>query len=181
MSEEGKMESNEKVDSSAHTADGEVIDVNVQDSEAKDIELHHDNDGLDQSLVDDELSPLSEEPFYHHVVSFSHVNKLCHMVFPSRLRSDLPSKTVPAVVTCRGKSWEMTFLGGSQKLRFEVQSWKRFASDNGLKVGDAIFWELMESSDEKVSFKVQIIRGDFPSELQAQVNGETAATPILIE
>ena len=68
------------MDSSAYTADGEVIDVNVQDSEAKDIELHHDNDGLDQSLVDDELSPLSEEPFYHHVVSFSHVNKLCHMV-----------------------------------------------------------------------------------------------------
>lgn len=102
-------------------------------------------------------------------------------MFPAKLHPDLPAKTVPAVVTCRGKAWDMMFLGGSTKRRLDTQSWKKFASENNLKVGDALFWEVMENGDEKVTFKVQIIRGDFPSELEARVNGKTKDTPIIID
>ncbi|KAL3516672.1 hypothetical protein ACH5RR_023574 [Cinchona calisaya] len=181
LSSEGNVKSMDKVDSSINATDGEVGNALSQDSQAKYIELHHSKDGLPQKLVDDDFSPLTGKPFCHCIVTKSHVHKLYLMVFPASLHPDLPMKSVPAVVACRGKTWEMMFMGGNSKKRFDIQSWKKFVNDNDLNLGDALFWEVMESSDEMVKFKVQIIRGDFPSELERQVNGETEATPIIID
>lgn len=67
-----------------------------------------------------------------------------------------------------------------QQNRFRL-SWKTFAIDNSLKIGDACVLELEESSDEKFRFRAQILRGDLPSKFQNDSeDGETADNPIYI-
>ncbi|KAK3015425.1 hypothetical protein RJ639_006543 [Escallonia herrerae] len=131
---------------------------------------------------DDEFWPLSGKPYFDVVLTKSHVKPGYHLVFPAKMTPVLPSTTVPAVVTYRGKTWETIFYGDRASKRFDV-SWKNFVNDNDLKVGDALVFELVDSSTTLVKFRVQILRGDFPSELLEKVNesGETSDNPIVIE
>ncbi|KAI5648017.1 hypothetical protein M9H77_34022 [Catharanthus roseus] len=122
---------------------------------------------------DNDVSLLSK-PYIHFILTKSHVNPVYVMILPSRLNPNLPSATgptlmVPTTILYREKSWELD------------KRWKVFVDDNCLKAGDALFWELLESSNEKVNFKVQIIKSDFPVELAAKLDGNTSNTPIRIE
>ncbi|KAA8520332.1 hypothetical protein F0562_014588 [Nyssa sinensis] len=125
--------------------------------------------------------PLSSKPFFHLLLSKSHVKPSYQLVIPAKFHPVLPCATVPAVLTYLGKSWEVAYIGdrGSYK-KFDT-NWKTFAIDNDLKVGDACVFELMECSRTNIMFRVQILRGDFPPELLARVNGDTSNTPILID
>ncbi|KAL3506541.1 hypothetical protein ACH5RR_031923 [Cinchona calisaya] len=58
------------------------------------------------TMVDDDFSPLSGKPHFHSLVTKSHVKPMYRMVFPVKLHKDLPSETVPAVIACRGKTWD---------------------------------------------------------------------------
>ncbi|TKY58958.1 hypothetical protein E2542_SST16033 [Spatholobus suberectus] len=111
----------------------------------------------------DELKPLSGKPYCHNVLSSSNLGPRFHMGPSINLRLELPSNTVPTILNYWGKSWDMVYYGHSKQQIFNTTGWKKFAVDNCLRVGDACIFELMESSDEKVIFEVQILRGDIPS------------------
>ena len=66
---------------------------------------------------------------------------------------------------------------------FDYRGWRNFVDDNCLKEGDACIFELMENSQEKLVFQVQILRGDIPSIfLEREENiGKSAEEPILID
>ncbi|CAI9103325.1 OLC1v1001790C1 [Oldenlandia corymbosa var. corymbosa] len=101
-------------------------------------------------------------------------------ILPVRLHPYLPSKFAPATVTCRGKTWEMMFHGDSTLKRLDRASWRKFVEENDLKMGDAVFWEVMEDNKEKANLKVQIIKGDCPLESEANGSGSNPKDPITI-
>ncbi|MED6169743.1 hypothetical protein PIB30_024115 [Stylosanthes scabra] len=114
---------------------------------------------------DDEIQPLSGCPFYHVILSKSHLNPQYKMPLSNTL--PLPAAEVLAILNCGSKSWHMRYcrLGKSSNRFFNHRGWKKFAVENGLKDGDACVFELKESSEEKLVFQVQILRGDIPETL----------------
>lgn len=104
-----------------------------------------------------------------------------YQILPQPFTRLLPNKTVPVILTCGGRSWETTYLGdnAAYQKKFD-QRWRAFAEDNMLKVGDACVFELMECSDTSLKFKVQVLRGDFPSILLGDQDG-TIDNPIVVE
>ncbi|CAI9103327.1 OLC1v1001790C2 [Oldenlandia corymbosa var. corymbosa] len=131
-------------------------------------------------LVDDDFSPLSGIAFYSTVLKKVQFKPLYQMILPVRLHPYLPSKFAPATVTCRGKTWEMMFHGDSTLKRLDRASWRKFVEENDLKMGDAVFWEVMEDNKEKANLKVQIIKGDCPLESEANGSGSNPKDPITI-
>ncbi|KAI8545643.1 hypothetical protein RHMOL_Rhmol07G0055700 [Rhododendron molle] len=99
---------------------------------------------------------------------------------PVKIVRALPSSSVPVILSYCGKNWDMVYLGGHSLKRID-SGWKTFAHDNDIKVGDACVFELMESSSDVFKFRVQILRGDFPPELEERVNGETSNTPVVLD
>lgn len=69
-----------QVDSPINATDGEVSNALMQDSEAKIGEFRCFNDGLHQSLVDDDFSPLCGKPYYNCIVTKTHLHKQYQMV-----------------------------------------------------------------------------------------------------
>ncbi|OIV94215.1 hypothetical protein TanjilG_10643 [Lupinus angustifolius] len=69
---------------------------------------------------------------------------------------------------------------GQNKIRkwFDCGGWKIFADDNCLNIGDACVFELMEYSNQKIIFKVQILRGNITSKYH---NGIRPDEPIVID
>ena len=63
--------------------------------------------------------------------------------------------------------------------RFDT-NWRKFAVDNGLKIGDACVFELEECSGSKLVFRVQILDGEIPPELAQKIPGASANYPINI-
>lgn len=59
-------------------------------------------------------------------------------------------------------------------------SWRKFVDDNNLVVGDALIFELLESSSVKVMFKVQFLSCAIPPELQEQINKSRAERQAII-
>uniref|UniRef100_A0A803LYG7 TF-B3 domain-containing protein n=1 Tax=Chenopodium quinoa TaxID=63459 RepID=A0A803LYG7_CHEQI len=115
---------------------------------------------------DEEIEPLSGNPMFHTI--------------PAEITHILPHKTAPVTLTRGKKSWETTYFGRHPThKRFELSSWKEFAVDNKLKVGDVCIFELMTLSDEALKLKVQVLRGDFPSILLG--NDGTSDNPIVVE
>lgn len=79
------------------------------------------------------------------------------------------------------KSWETTYFGRHQThKRFDFSLWKEFVVDNTLKVGDVCIFELMAQTESVLEFKVQILRGDFPSILLEKEEG-TSKKPIVVD
>lgn len=80
---------------------------------------------------------------------------------------EFPPVAVPAVLTHRGKKWTVLYHGDSKRRHFEFSDWKRFVTDNNLKMGDACIFEVMESSNVTVRLRVVILRntGYLPPEL----------------
>lgn len=52
--------------------------------------------------------------------------------------------------------------------------------DNHLKEGDACVFELTECNKTLVKIRVQILKGDFPSQLLNNVDGGTPDKPIFL-
>ncbi|XP_061360379.1 B3 domain-containing protein Os04g0386900-like isoform X2 [Gastrolobium bilobum] len=136
------------------------------------------------NLQGDEIKPLSGKPYYHVVLSKTHLSTRYVMGPSNNLFSKLPSHAVPAVLNYRGKSWDMMYNGqNTPPKRFTSDGWRNFADDNCLKVGDACIFELMENSKEKIIFEVQILRGDIPSKFleNEMIFGQNAEVPIVID
>ncbi|KAF8028752.1 hypothetical protein BT93_E1417 [Corymbia citriodora subsp. variegata] len=127
---------------------------------------------------EDDYWPLSGKPFFDIILSKSHVRPRYNMFFPSRMHTLLPSRDMQTVLAYKDKTWDVILLAKTKRLD---SSWRQFIDDNHLKAGDACVFELIECLSTKVTFKVQILRDDFPAELLAKVSGETAGAPIVID
>ncbi|XP_010056520.2 B3 domain-containing protein Os04g0386900 [Eucalyptus grandis] len=127
---------------------------------------------------EDDYWPLSGKPFFDVILTKSHVQPRYNLFIPSRMHSLLPSQDTQTVLAYKDKTWNVMLY--TKTKRFDY-SWKQFVDDNHLKAGDACVFELMECLSTKVTFKVQILRSDFPAELLGKISGETAGAPIVIE
>lgn len=94
---------------------------------------------------------------------------------------EFPRVAVPTVISHGGKKWTLLYHGESKRRHFEFSDWKRFATDNNLKMGDACIFEVMESSDVSVKLRVVILRNTsyLPPELDSI--GETPEKAIQLE
>ncbi|KAF5187770.1 hypothetical protein FRX31_022640 [Thalictrum thalictroides] len=93
----------------------------------------------------------------------------------------LPKAKVPVVLNCRNKNWHMLYHGDKDghSRYFDSVGWRKFATDNKLKLGDGCVFELIECSSKRIKFRVQILDGEFPSELLARdVTPGTSDSPI---
>ncbi|KAL2461340.1 B3 domain-containing protein REM16 [Abeliophyllum distichum] len=142
----------------------------MKDSSATDPDITH--------LDEEGITPLLGVPFYDLVLSKAHMKPAYHMRFPPRMDSALPLVTVPAIIKCFGKTWEGNFCGDRTPKGFD-SSWRKFVDDNNLVVGDALVFELLESSYVKVMFKVQILRCAIPPELQELINKRRAESQVI--
>ncbi|KAK6918079.1 B3 DNA binding domain [Dillenia turbinata] len=96
---------------------------------------------------------------------------------PCKLFPFLSNATVPIVLTYQNKDWKVLYHGENLKNKRCDIGWRDFEIDNDLKIGDACVFELRECGDEKLKFRIQILRVDFPGELLAK-NGGTDVFPI---
>ncbi|CAJ1939706.1 unnamed protein product [Sphenostylis stenocarpa] len=137
---------------------------------------------LTTNLQWDEVKPLSGKLYWHTVLARSNLHSRYYMWPPTNVRLKLPSCEVPTTLTCKGKSWDMVYCGQNKQQVFNVAGWKKFAVENCLRIGDACIFELMESSDKKVIFEVQILRGDIPSEIleNEMITGLSREMPIVL-
>ncbi|XP_047168044.1 B3 domain-containing protein Os06g0112300-like [Vigna umbellata] len=110
------------------------------------------------------------------------VQQICNGWPAISVRLELPFCEVPTILTYMGKSWDMVYCGQNKLQVFSAAGWKKFAVENCLRVGDACIFELMESSDKKVIFEVQILRGDIPYEIlkNEMIIGQNPEMPIVL-
>ncbi|KAL3624572.1 hypothetical protein CASFOL_031240 [Castilleja foliolosa] len=131
---------------------------------------------------DDEIYYLTEVvPFFDIVLSKSHVNYPWQLSLPVTWASSmLPREAGPATLKHGGKNWTMQYI--PTRTRF-ISKWKNFVIDNELKIGDACVFELIDPSPENLTFKVHILRDEWPPELKAldDTCGETSKSPIVID
>ncbi|XP_058104016.1 B3 domain-containing protein Os04g0386900-like [Magnolia sinica] len=128
-------------------------------------------------LGQEEIVALTGNPYFSCIISQSHIKSPYQMMLPRKFHHLLPSAVVPAILNCRGKSWEMLYYGDRSFNRFDI-SWKKFATGNNLEVGDALVFELMDS--KKLEFRVQILKGRIPTAV-GDPDGCSSATPIVID
>lgn len=133
----------------------------------------------ESELEDDEILPLSGKPHFTVIFSTSHVKGQLNI--PVKISRDLPPTDVPAILTCCGKNWDVNVIYLGIHTKFDYPTFRTFVQDNELEVGDACVFELMESSSVIIRFRVQILRGTFPPELEERINGETSNTPIVLD
>ncbi|KAL2478450.1 B3 domain-containing protein [Forsythia ovata] len=133
-------------------------------------------------MEEDNIHYLSGKPFFHLVLSKSHVNRPFQFRTPVKFIPLLPSARVPVILRHGGKNWNMSYIGNCGFPRFD-SNWKTFVLENDLKIGDACVFELMECSSTNLRFKVHVLRGDLPPELLAKVNsrGKTQDAPIVLD
>ncbi|XP_020238352.1 B3 domain-containing protein Os04g0386900 [Cajanus cajan] len=132
----------------------------------------------------DEVKPLSGKPHYEHLLSRSNLSPRYNMGPSSNILSELPSHEVPTILIYGDKSWDLVYNGQSnrQQKTFGTTGWKKFAVDTCLKVGDACIFELIQSSDKKIIFQVQILRSDIPSKFleNEKLRGQIREMPIVL-
>ncbi|OIT29506.1 PREDICTED: B3 domain-containing protein Os04g0386900-like [Nicotiana attenuata] len=129
-----------------------------------------------EEIDNGEYWPLSGKPYVDMILTKTTVKPFYGMYLPRKMNKELPAAGAPAVLTCGRKKWDMFYYSNYNKFSAE---WKKFVDDNDLKVGDGLVFELSECSTNKIHFKVQILRGDFPSELLPEdEEGATDANPI---
>ncbi|XP_060217879.1 uncharacterized protein LOC132645113 [Lycium barbarum] len=132
-----------------------------------------------EEIDNGEYWPLSGKPYVDMILSKSSVKPLYNLYIPKKMTDELPSDGAPVVLSCGRKKWDM-FYGGKCNQKFSGE-WRKFVDDNNLKEGDGLVFELSECSASKIHFRVQILRGDFPSELVPKdVAGANHDNPIQI-
>ncbi|CAK7341729.1 unnamed protein product [Dovyalis caffra] len=130
-------------------------------------------------LHGDEFWPLSGKPYFRAIIGKVYLRRPYQLVLPAKMHPALPSGVVPTYLTYKGKEWKMLYHKGHTS-RYNG-GWKSFEIDNNLKIGNGCVFELMECSKERLKFRVQILRGDIPSELPCKVNVENEDTRMVIE
>ncbi|XP_074321613.1 B3 domain-containing protein Os06g0112300-like [Silene latifolia] len=132
-------------------------------------------------LDEDEVEPLTGEPFFHMTISKSHLNQ-GHLPIPAKFAELLPKNkaAVPMVLSRGSRSWHMKFYGSQYSQRRFGSGWKAFVKDNMLNLGDVCLFELMSTHVTSLKFKVQILRGDLPPALLNR-EGQPRVSPVLIE
>ncbi|KAJ1257586.1 hypothetical protein BS78_10G007700 [Paspalum vaginatum] len=129
----------------------------------------------------DEVTPLSgDNPFFTVVLCRSQVHRPFQLAIPTRFHRHLPAAREAAVLLCRGRSWTVSYCGDGRSKKLHA-TWRDFAVDNGLRVGDACVFELVStgnSSSKEVVFRVQVLRGGLPEEITSK--GATADDPLVI-
>ncbi|KAJ9537360.1 hypothetical protein OSB04_030093 [Centaurea solstitialis] len=154
---------------------------------AKDQDQDHPRQISDQfpmleSQGDAEFWPLSlNKPFFHVTISTIHLAKRFQLIIPHKLAEKLPIARVPATLICRGKMWDVEYVGDQVTRRFNNHSWGVFVVDNKLGIGDVCVFELMEGGSHGIKFRVQILRDRFPSELLVKAKGQNSNNPITID
>ncbi|KAL2943724.1 hypothetical protein RDABS01_032071 [Bienertia sinuspersici] len=134
---------------------------------------------------DDDIEPLSGKPFFAIDIAKSHVGHL-HKYQLVYIPFGVCSDTSKHDDTSDPHSWQKVFgrrlilVKSSIYYKKLDNRWKAFAEDNKLKVGDVCVFELMESSDTNLKFKVRVLRGDFPSALVGKQDG-TIGNPIVVD
>ncbi|XP_058225117.1 B3 domain-containing protein Os04g0386900-like [Rhododendron vialii] len=157
------------------------IPVNeVEDNQVENPQATPTSNSGKSELKKDEFWPLSGKPYFSVVLCKSHLKPRYQLVLPGKICQALPDGCVPVVLTYCGKNWGMMYLGCGDQKKFD-STWKSFVHDNDLEIGDACVFELVESNIDIIRFRVQILRGDFPAELEERVNGETSSTPIILD
>ncbi|XP_015169776.1 B3 domain-containing protein Os06g0112300-like isoform X1 [Solanum tuberosum] len=130
-----------------------------------------------------EYWPLSGKPYVDLILTKTGVKPIYSMYLPKKMTSELPSagaRAVSAVLTCGQKKWDMFYGGVKSGHKFSIE-WRKFVDDNNLKEGDGLVFELLECSASKIHFRVQILRGDFPAELNPEdEEGANSDNPILL-
>ncbi|KAL0379948.1 UNVERIFIED_CONTAM: B3 domain-containing protein [Sesamum angustifolium] len=112
---------------------------------------------------EDDIPYLTGKPFFDVVLAKSHVNPTYHFF----------SDTIA--------NWNLDYIGNCTNPRFDPK-WRKFVIDNNLEIGDACVFELMEHSATNIKFKVHILRGELPPELQAAINSRgTVENPIELD
>ncbi|KAG8391336.1 hypothetical protein BUALT_Bualt01G0177200 [Buddleja alternifolia] len=159
----------------------EMIEVDELLQQSK--EHLHKSEPVENSESEDDVDirHLSGKPFFDVVLAQSHVYPSCQLHLPVKIVKELPKATVPVVLSHGGKNWNMSYVGTCPGQRFDTR-WKKFVIDNHLQEGDALVFELMECSKTKIKFKVHILRGDLPHELQMAIDSSGSVdNPITIE
>ncbi|KAL4565075.1 hypothetical protein LXL04_029157 [Taraxacum kok-saghyz] len=130
-----------------------------------------------------EFWPLSGKPYFYVVLNKLHLATRFQLAFPRKLSEKLPAAMVSAKIVCKGKVWDLVYIGDQGTKKFENETWGKFVMDNNLAVGDVCVFELMEAGFNGgiVKFKVQILRDDFPSELVEKAEGNNMNNPIDID
>ncbi|KAL5216220.1 hypothetical protein ABZP36_007621 [Zizania latifolia] len=122
--------------------------------------------------------PLLGKPYFTCIMCKSHVQPPFQVVVPRSFGPFLPSKTTPATLSWRGRSWGMRFTGGQMIQRLEA-GWRGFAVDNDLRLGDGCVFELVDG--DRVAFRVQVLRAEIPARIRGRAGGYTSSTPIVID
>ncbi|KAI3920783.1 hypothetical protein MKW98_005609 [Papaver atlanticum] len=124
----------------------------------------------------DEPYFLTDKPYFHCILGKT---QLHNMGIPKSVNQLLPEKEVPVNLSYRNKTWKVKYQGNRASKKFD-SSWKHFVHDNNLRFGDGCVFELTEHSDNCITFRIQILDGDIPSELLDRVEGQTIEHPITI-
>ncbi|XP_019070339.1 B3 domain-containing protein Os04g0386900-like [Solanum lycopersicum] len=131
-------------------------------------------------INNDEVLPISDKPYVGMVLTKSSVKPIYNLYLPKKMSKELPFDGAPAVLSYGGKKWNLIYGGAKTKYKFST-GWKNFADDNNLKEGDGLVFELSECNSDKIEFKIQILREDFPAELVPDVEGMNTNNPIIID
>ncbi|BFG29753.1 hypothetical protein CerSpe_160270 [Prunus speciosa] len=91
------------------------------------------------------------------------IKPLYQLVVPGKFSATLPSCSIPTVLIFRGKNWEMIHHGLSIHKRLD--NWRAFA------IG----------SSTRLVFRVQILRGDIPSEFLDKLDGDNVDAPFVLK
>ncbi|KAL1547474.1 hypothetical protein AAHA92_23949 [Salvia divinorum] len=122
--------------------------------------------------IDDGFCCLSgDKPFFHVIMSNSHIHPPYNMKVPSHMVPICPRQVVPMILTHGSKNWNMSYNGKAKQHRFEAGGWRSFVADNKMELGDACIFEVMEPSMESFRLRVIILRNIeyLPPELEANV------------
>ncbi|KAK1401389.1 putative transcription factor B3-Domain family [Heracleum sosnowskyi] len=139
------------------------------------------NSGNDVRGSEDEFWPLSGKPNFNMIVKKTQLKPQYILYVPAKLSDSLPTHDVPVVFTYGGKKWETRSYVYRRGNTWRTSiKWREFVIDNNLNEGDACVFEFTESNNKLIRVKVQILRGDFPSQLLPRTDGQSADKPIVL-
>ncbi|KAH6772910.1 hypothetical protein C2S51_011314 [Perilla frutescens var. frutescens] len=110
--------------------------------------------------------PLSgDKPFFDMVLMKAAVKPLCHMNFPMRVNSLLPSSNLVADVRFNGKIYEIHFYG-KRKQKSLGSGWRQLVERYNLMEGEFVVFEVLESTHSLLKMNMQILKPTIPPELK---------------
>ncbi|KAK1401395.1 B3 domain-containing protein [Heracleum sosnowskyi] len=135
---------------------------------------------IQKNACEEEFWPLSGQPCFNVILRKTHMRPTYTLYLPAKVSASLPPFTGPLFLTYRGKKWKIPYTVDRKEGRRTTIKWRDFAIDNQLKEGDACVFELTECSNTGIKIRVQILKGDFPSQLLNSLDGAAPDKPIIL-